>query len=707
MQYFATCARGLEPLLAEELAELGAQEIRQRPAGVAFQAQLPSAYRVCLWTRLASRVLLQLTEFVATDGDALYQGALTLPWNEHMSATQRFAVEATGRSRGINNSHYAALRIKDAVVDHFRERDGQRPSVDTATPQIRLHCHIHRERAAISLDLSGASLHRRGYRLQGARAPLKETLAAAILLRARWPAFAAQGRPLLDPMCGSATLPIEAALMAADIAPGLLREAFGLEHWQGHRPTVWNELLDEARARREAGLHSLPRISGYDADASAVRTALENVERAGLRGHVHIEKRELDDLQPPAGEPGLVVVNPPYGERIGQQTQLVPLYARLGQRFREALPGWEAAVLQPQDDSLRLGLKPHHRYKLFNGALPCELGLFALATEKETETAPEFANRLRKNLRHLARWARREEVSCYRVYDADMPEYALAVDLYVDEQQRRWAHVQEYQAPPSVEAHRAARRLRGALAALPEALDVEPQRVAFKLRRRQKGSSQYQRLGERGEYLTVREGPARLRVNLHDYLDTGLFLDHRPVRLDLGRRARGKRFLNLFCYTGAATVHAGLGGALETTSVDLSSRYLDWAEDNLTLNGLGGSRHRLIQTDCLQWLEDGEDRGRYDLIFLDPPSFSNSKRMAQELDVQRDHAWLIRHTVELLRPGGLLIFSTNRRGFRLDDGALEGLEIHDVTKASIPPDFTRRPGIHQCFEIRRAQGDTD
>ena len=306
-----------------------------------------------------------------------------------------------------------------------------------------------------------------------------------------------------------------------------------------------------------------------------------------------------------------------------------------------------------------------------------------------------FANRLRKNLRHLGKWARRESVTCYRVYDADLPEYALAIDLY-----EGWAHVQEYAAPPTVDLGRAEDRLKEAMAAIPEVLAIPPGQVALKVRRRQKGLAQYERQGVTGELRVVHEGGLRFWVNLTDYLDTGVFLDHRPIRAMIRGLAHGGRFLNLFAYTGTATVYAAAGAAASTTTVDMSSVYLDWARRNMALNGFAeGPTHRFVRADCLAWLATPHPE-RYHLIFLDPPTFSNSKRMgARTFDVQRDHAALIRAAAGLLARGGVLLFSNNFRHFKMNRAALAGLMIEDVTAATIPQDFQRNPRIHTCWKI--------
>jgi 23S rRNA (guanine2445-N2)-methyltransferase / 23S rRNA (guanine2069-N7)-methyltransferase len=562
--------------------------------------------------------------------------------------------------------------------------------------------------------LSGDSLHRRGYRAHGVEAPLKENLAAAILLRSAWPALAREGAPLVDLLCGSGTLPIEGLLMAADIAPGLLRPTFGFSAWRGHDAAAWDTLLAEAHARREAGLATVPVIRGYDHDPRAVAAAQKNLARAALDGHITFEARALADATAETVGPGLVVANPPYGERLGDARELPALYAELGGAIKRVYAGWRAAVFTGNAElGQHLGLRARRIHTLYNGAIECKLLHFEVTPEwfhrervpvtspADLGPAPEmFANRLRKNFRHLSRWAARQNISAYRVYDADLHEYNLAIDVYQGE--RRWVHAQEYQAPASVDARAAQRHLKQALTVIPMVLDVPEEQVYLKVRQRQKGHTQYQKLAETGEFHEVREGACRFLVNFTDYLDTGLFLDHRPTRALLGELARGRRFLNLFAYTGTATVHAALGGARSTTTVDMSHTYLDWARRNLALNAIGGPDHELLQGDVLPWLHQNRKR-RFGLIFLDPPTFSRSKRMEDTLDVQRDHVALIRDTMALLEPDGILIFSTNHQRFKLDRATLDDLTIEDITRRTIPQDFERNARIHQCFRITRSR----
>jgi 23S rRNA (guanine2445-N2)-methyltransferase / 23S rRNA (guanine2069-N7)-methyltransferase len=606
---------------------------------------------------------------------------------------------------------------------------------------VRINVHAHREQATVSIDLSGESLHRRGYRSRGVAAPLKENLAAAILLRAGWPTLAASGATLIDPMCGSGTLVIEAALMACDIAPGWLRTQsqvhWGMINWRGHDAALWQRLLDEVNERAAAGKQDQVVLRGFDQDAFAVRAAIENGERAGLQGIVHFEKRALSELQNPhpsplpQGEgvesvetPGLLVCNPPYGERIGDQDTLKGLYNLLGAKLREEFAGWKAAIFTGNPPLAKeIGINAKRSHTLYNGALECRLLRFDIdathfntpemrptAEEKfadlrNTPGAEMFANRLRKNLKNARSWANKNNIRCYRIYDADMPEYSFAIDLYgsAEDPDLFWAYVQEYAAPDSINRDAARMRRLQVLSVLPEVLTLPRERIFVRTRRQQSDHSQYEKLDAQREFQIVSEGDHRFYVNFSDYLDTGLFLDHRITRQRIGSLCKGKRFLNLFAYTGAATVHAIGGGAVASTTVDMSYTYLEWAEKNLQLNEMDAPEHELIQGDCLQWLEHEAQQKKlqYDVIFIDPPTFSRSKRMERDFEVQHDHVQLILWAAELMAPGGVIVFSNNYTRFKLDGHGLRDFKVQDWTRETLPKDFERNPKIHCCFAISR------
>ncbi|MFA5626033.1 MAG: bifunctional 23S rRNA (guanine(2069)-N(7))-methyltransferase RlmK/23S rRNA (guanine(2445)-N(2))-methyltransferase RlmL [Thiohalomonadaceae bacterium] len=710
MKFFATTVYGLSSVLAEELRGLGGEKVSATGAGAYFEGSLETAYRICLWSRLANRVLLPITTVNAPTPEWLYDAIKEIRWEKHMRSSGSLAIDITSTNAAIAHSHYAVLKTKDAIVDRFRYLFGERPSIDTELPSLRLHLHLRDTQARISIDLSGGSLHKRGYRSQSVAAPLKENLAAGLLQLAGWPAVAERGGCLLDPMCGSGTLLIEAAMMAADIAPGLQRDYFGFLYWRRHEPEIWARLVDEAQQRRAAGLAKLPPILGWDQDAAAVSAARANINQVGLADHIQVERRALAPglraQLPENCSTGLLIVNPPYGARLGEVNLLRADYASLGELMRDELADFQLSLFTGNPElASYLSLLPALSFNLKNGPLDCQLFNYTPASQIDAETAlspgaESFANRMRKNHKHLGRWAERNGVDCYRLYDADLPEYALAIDLYYGKQ--LWVHVQEYQAPKSIDASRAQQRLQEALGLIPQILKIPPTQAYFKRRQQQKGRAQYEKLATAGEFHQVREGLCRLWVNFTDYLDTGLFLDHRITRQMIADEAKGKHFLNLFAYTGSASVHAAMGGARSTSSVDMSRTYLDWARRNMQLNGFDGDEHEYIQADCLAWLQDEAAlrKRKYELIFIDPPTFSNSKRMEDVFDVQRDHVWLLRQAMQLLAPGGTLYFSNNYRKFKLDEQALVGLSIENITNRTIAEDFRRNQRIHQCWRIQ-------
>ena len=769
-QLFATTPKAMETILTEELQALGINNIKATMAGVSFQGDLETAYRACLWSRTANRILLVLSSFEVKTQEDLYNGVQKINWFEHIDPEDSFAVSFSAKnSEAINNTHFGALKVKDAIVDQMREKFQKRPSINTEQPNIRINVYLNGEIAQLSLDLSGESLHRRGYRDVNIKAPMKENLAAAMLLRCGWSQIAGQGGALIDPMCGSGTLLLEGAMIAADYAPGLLRDYFGFIGWKKHDAECWKKLRIEALQRRKIGLEKLPVIVGFDQNRHTVNAALTHIANAGLQNKIHVERRDIEDAEPAESwKPGLLICNPPYGERLGDEQETAELYKKFGESLKAHFIGWKAAMIISNPElGFRLGIRSQKPITLFNGALECKLlrlnieegnffipkaktqeeriaQVIAISTaqqpnvdtemvvdiEKEPEQrveghinkdevkvgALEFSNRLKKNFKKLSRWAKQNHITCYRVYDADLPEYAAAIDIYQGEAYRSqltplayipvgeqtWINVQEYEPPKTIDQHKADQRLAGLLAEIPHVLGVNREQVFLKIRRKQRSTDQYEKHGDQGRFHIIEEGGCKLLVNFEDYLDTGLFLDHRPIRLLIQQQAKDKRFLNLFAYTGTATVHAAMGGAKSTTTVDMSNTYITWAKNNMALNKTTGE-HEFIQADCLEWLDNAAkqpDSKQYDLIFLDPPTFSNSKRMDDVFDIQKDHVQLIKNAVSLLAPDGILFFSTNFRRFKMDIPALSDLTLKDITTVTIPEDFSRNPRIHYCWRIQ-------
>ncbi|MFM2483942.1 bifunctional 23S rRNA (guanine(2069)-N(7))-methyltransferase RlmK/23S rRNA (guanine(2445)-N(2))-methyltransferase RlmL [Celerinatantimonas yamalensis] len=701
-EYFASAARGLEQLVEAELRTFGITELKISGTGVQFEASEEQAYRCCLWSRYASRIMRQLSSFALHDAMDLYLAANYIHWEEWFTPEQLFLVHCSGTNEVINNSQFGALKVKDAIVDRFNSKCGKRPNVDRQNADVRIVLHIHRDQGALFLDLVGEPLHQRGYRDVQGVAPIKENLAAAIVQRANW-----QDGPLIDPMCGSGTLLIEALLQKADIAPGFYREHYLLENLQSFTASVWQPLCQEVNARAEAGKAACQvQLFGYDIDPMMVKMARRNVQNAGLAKWITIEQGDAQVLQNPVPDSpaGLILSNPPYGERLEEVPALTSLFSALGQQLKSQFPSWRVALLSSAVELLDyLRLRSDKQYKFANGPLDCTLKLYQLSDTPvvvtEQRYAQDFINRLQKNQKRLSKWLKREQLECYRLYDADLPEYNMAVDCY----QNYWV-IQEYRAPKTIDAKKASQRLFDAVTGIVASGLADADKVIVKKRERQQGRNQYQKIDEQKNRLVIQEYGAQLYVNLRDYLDTGLFLDHRNMRRWLAEHSQGKRVLNLFAYTGSASVHAALGGASRVTTVDMSKTYLNWAMDNFRLNHLTISQHEFVRADCLKWLEQDDPR-QYDLIFLDPPTFSNSKKMEGVFDVQRDHVTLIGQAMKRLSEDGTLVFSNNKRQFKLDEQALTtaGFQWQNMSAQSLPEDFARNKAIHQCWLIRHIQ----
>ncbi len=723
--FFVTAARGLEPFVLAELSALNISA-KVQASGVACEGDLTQIYQVLLWSRCAGRVLLPLAHGEITQTADYYDLAMSVEWTQHFDVACTFAIAVTAQ-RSAENTLFIAQTLKDAVVDQFRDRIGQRPTVSKDQPDIRIHAHLDQTELTLYLDLSGESLHRRGYRIEQGIAPLKEHLAAALLYKAGWTEAMKQNHYFYDPFCGSGTLPIEAWMMATDHAPALKRKHWGFDAWLGHQPQLWETQIELAQTRHQQGLAQWQgRIFASDYDSRMLAIAQTNAQRIGATiafahlGIQQVDKNDfIDETNPEKQLTGLLLTNPPYGERL--TGDITGLYATLGDVLKQQFVGWQVAVLTGDAElTRRMGLRAHKVNAFFNGALPCKLVQFSItesqfvdreaadarAQQRKMDTlfaggGDAFFNRFKKNIKHLEGWAKRENVSAYRLYDADLPDFNLAVDRYAST-----IVVQEYAAPSSIDPHKAQARLQQAIMLIAHALAIKEDEIVLKVRERQRGHAQYEKQDAQGHTLTVNEGKVRLWVNLTDYLDTGLFLDHRNVRLMIAKEAAQKRFLNLFAYTGSASVHAAQAGAI-TTTVDMSRTYLDWAMRNFELNHIAPQLpHRFICSDVMSWLTEMNNdeatsnrKPRWDLIFLDPPTFSNSKKMLDVFDIQRDHVQLITQTLMLLAEGGQLIFSTNHRRFKLDNEAFSGWKIEDISRKTLPKDFEKNPKIRQCWRF--------
>ncbi|MFT5520752.1 MAG: 23S rRNA (guanine2445-N2)-methyltransferase / 23S rRNA (guanine2069-N7)-methyltransferase [Enterobacterales bacterium] len=710
--FVAICPKGLESLLVEEIKSLGGKAVKESYGSVTFEGELTLAYRACLWSRLANRILMPLAVGPVETSNDLYNLTASIDWEMHFGVSQTFKIDFRGTFGDIKHEQFGARRVKDAIADQFMEEQDKRPSVEFDDPDINIQASLHKGQCRISLELSGASLHKRGYRSATGIAPIKENLAAALLIRAGWPKLMKENASLIDPLCGSGTLLIEAMLMAADIAPGLFRQRFGFEYWRGHQDEQWQELMKEAIERRTTGLADCQvALVGYEADNGTVRAARENIERAGLQGYIRVEnspfQKASDDASLNLSEEttGLIISNPPYGERMGQVHELIPVYQQLGQWLKQ-YSGWSAAIITSEAELAKnLSIHADKRYRFQNGPLDCNLYCFNLCDdnyidpERGHKLPPEveaLKNRIEKNIRKIAGWAAQLPTDSYRIYDNDIPEYAVAIDKYGDS-----LHVQEYAAPASIPEKNAKRHIQQILRILPAATGVHSENIFLKTRQIQKGTNQYQKQDKTKKRIEVNEQGLKFLVNLTDYIDTGLFLDHRKTRSRVRNLAEDKRFLNLFAYTGAMSVYAADGGATSTLTIDMSNTYLSWAEDNMLLNKFNVWNNKFVKANCLEWIKTSKEK--FDLIFLDPPSFSNSKSMDGNFDIQRDHKYLIEKTMDLLDEGGTLIFSTNRRGFKFDTALEETYNVFTLGRKSLSRDFSRQRAPHQCWEIMLAQ----
>jgi len=710
LNFFAAAPRGYEYALSLELAELGASEIKESVAGVYFSAELELGYRITLWSRLASRIIVVIHKGPCESPEQLYNAAYGIDWQMQFSNRSTFSIDFHGQGGFINNTMFGALKIKDAIVDRFRDDDFSRPDVARHDADFVIDAHYRRGEITIGLNFSGPALHKRGYRSTTGEAPLKENLAANMLVRSGWKK---QPVSLLDPFCGSGTILIEAAMMACDIAPGLKRERFGFEHWLRHNDKLWQELLNEAGARASIGItRCKTKFYGSDIQPHLISIAQQNAENAGVSDLIDFSVSDALEVKVPEAT-GYLISNPPYGERLGTVTELLQLYYQLGDKFKAEFGGWQLAILNSDKELLSaLKLKADKQMKMSNGPLDCAFNLYTVHAENTRRVDPEnikiegdvsdiavpFANRVKKNYKQLKKWAKKEGIDSYRIYDADLPDYKVAIDKYQD-----YVVIQEYTAPMDIPESVTKRRLTDVLIALPGAIGIDPKNIILKKRERQKGINQYEKLSATKLELVTTEYGARFKLNLKEYLDTGLFLDHRLTRKLVGEKSHNKDMLNLFAYTGSASVHAALGGAKTVTTVDMSNTYINWAKENFALNGLNDNKYSFVQANCLTWIKRTHDT--FDFIFIDPPTFSNSKRMEDSFDVLRDHVALLTDLIKILRPGGEIIFSNNKRKFKMETEALEaaGIKVQNIDDQTLPLDFKRNPQIHNTWLLTHAE----
>ena len=743
IEYFATCLHGFESMLADELRRLCAGRVRPLRGGVSFQGDLTCGYRVCLWSRMASRVTRVLARIDAHDADRLYSGIRALPWERYVGDGATIAVSAQGTNAELRNTRFTALRVKDALCDRLRAERGVRPDVSAVRPDVSVRVTIRRSRATVSIDFSGEPLAERG--LYEDRHHVDATTAAGLLVCVGWEHAAAparrraarsQGREVsvpvfVDPSCADGTLVLEAAMMATDRAPGLSRDYWGFQGCADFDADAFDALLEDADERFERGLAELSVLMGFGMDERALTRVRQSARRLGLGTQTSFVRAGVDTLlsvleqdHVDISHPGFVACIPPTGMSLLAGGGFYPALTRALEGLSDQ---WTLALLAPEEDiDVKVGYQASSVLTVEQGSgtvtlrvYPLDASLFieapimTLAGDERSvrvtsENAGQFAARLRKNTKARRRWARREGVHAYRLYDADLPDYAVSVDWFEEATSGVPALlVSEYQAPRSIDPNKASRRFKDAVSLASALLDVPDERVFTRVRRQARGGSQYAVESRESYPFLVEEGGHIFELDLAGYLDTGLFLDHRITRTLVAKRAQGHSFLNLFAYTGSASVYAAAGGATATTTVDMSSTYLDWAHRNMKRNGFSGQEYRFIRDDVLAWVEQAAlSSERYDLVFVDPPTFSNSKRMGERTwDIQRDHVDLLDGIRHLLAPGGHVIFSGNLRSFKLDQEAVEalGFGVEDLGAQTIPEDFARTPRVHFCYELVAAQ----
>ena len=758
LEFYAVCPAGFEPIVSEELKSLSIKRTRPLKGGVAFFGRIEDGLRACLWLRSASRVLLVLDRVDACDADQLYASVRAFPWQDHIDPDSTIAISARGTNAELRNTQFTAMRVKDAICDELRARTGSRPEVSKHRPGVLINVSLHAKRATISLDLAGEPLHQRGYRLEGetVQAPLKEALAAGMLLVSPWRRIVDDlrvgmlepaGALFYDPFCGSGTLVLEAAMMATDMAPGILRDYWGFQGWKQFDQQLFDRLLAEADKRLEAGLQRMPYLRGSDKDPRAIEIATQQASRIGLAQYLVFSvadcasmDKTLETMGVADVKRGCLAGNPPYGVRL-MSDDLDLFYGALQKGLAKLPKDWSFTAITPDahfDDYV--GAIPLEEKPVYNGALETTIRTYLLSDVRQqalqivtlsgrdieipvlSDHPEQFAARLRKNAKVRRKWAQKHEVFAFRLYDADLPDYAVAIDLFMTCEEirtQRSAHtfdvpylvVSEYQAPRSIDERKAYRRFEDAVRIAAALLEIPRTHVFTRLRKQDRGGKQYSFDKRQAKRVFTKESGLTFELDLASYLDVGLFLDHRITRQFIAAQAKDKDVLNLFAYTGSASVYAAAGGAKSVTTVDLSRTYLDWARRNMAHNGFTDTRYRFIRADVREWIraekdlrksKNGQIR-RYDLIFVDPPTFSNSKSMGKRTwDIQRDHYYLLRDVSKLLRRGGVIIFSGNLRSFKLDVDALGelGFDVLDLTARTIPEDFARNAKIHFCYALQ-------
>ncbi len=701
--YFASCPKHFELLLKDELMSLGAVEVNEALAGVFFQASPEAVMRMIMWSRLANRFYRFLHRGDCRNQTDLYDAIQTVDWYAQVNDLPKtLSIRFAGTNKQLKNTHFSSQVCKDAICDQLGENYGKRPQVIKKGGHLSIFGRLKSDRLDIFQDLTGHSLHLRGYRQENTLAPLKENLAAAILIRAGWYEKAQLNYNLIDPMCGSGTLLLEGWQIACDMAPNAQLMSHALFSWCDFSSHQWVSLQKEAADRLDCGVMRYKgQIIGVDHHKESIDIANDNLSRLPANKRISFNYRTLDKFRITPHK-NLIVCNPPYGIRLKKNH--LQSWQRLSHWLTQQANGAQAAILTPNAaKGWMVGYREQKSYVLFNGALPVQLRMFSINKKNRLSVpdgqyfslpagAQSLANRLKKKLIHLREWVEVNEIEAYRLYDADMPEFAFAIDIYKD-----FVVIQEYQAPKSIDVKKVKTHLEWALLAVQSVLGISDQQIHLKTRQKQKQTSQYEKQDQvQDTRLVIREHGRKYFVDLTQYLDTGLFLDHRWLRNHIQKQSKGLSVLNLFSYTGTISVAAAFGGARSVTSVDTSRTYLGWSVDNFNINKLK-VKHNVVRQDVLPFLQS--DRNTYDLIIVDPPTYSNSHSRVQDWDVQRDHARLLKLCLKKLTKDGTVYFSNNFKKFKLDDQLVELFSVNDITVQSLDKDFEHSK-IHCCYELK-------
>lgn len=799
MKLIAACAFGLEAIVKRELIALGYEARVLTPGRIGFEGDWTAVCEANIWLRTADRVLVEVQRFDAPDFDALFETVKAFDWSQYIPLDGQFPVIGRSRLSQLTSVPAVQRTVKKALVESLRAFH-KTETLDETGAIYKVEVALLKDEAVLTLDTTGPSLHKRGYRKLTAPAPLKETLAAALVNLSVWNA----SRTLADPFCGSGTIAIEAALQARNIAPGLKR-AFASTDWPVIHQRTWEDARKQAKAKRKLDLPL--NIVASDRDPDVLSLAHYHARQAGVSDAIRFTEGPFDQFASDE-EYGCIVTNPPYGERLEEQDRLIGLYESIPE-VMQRLPTWSLFLITNMPRFERIVQKQAtRRRKLFNGRIECcyyqflgpkppsmirqraaeaivqssesetiepmptedqpaalsspsaetpaqqetrptripmevipasepivsvaptvdlvsddsqESNVAASETEtarkpavaskpeiqpvfgsindKDREQAGLFKNRLVKRARHLRRWPTKRGITCFRLYERDIPEIPLVVDRY-----ENYLHITEYERPHDrdLARHRAWLDLMRETAA--ESLDVPLKNTFLKQRRKGDTTGQYHKLDDAGRKIVVHEGGLKFLVNFSDYVDTGLFLDHRVARKMVMDEAAGKRMLNLFAYTGAFSVYAAAGGAKSTTTVDLSRTYLDWAGENFQINNLGAQQHQFIASDTIEFLKTAAgQRKQYDLVVCDPPTYSNSKRTDSDWDVQTGYVSIFEHLKKIVAPQGVVYFSTNFRRFKFDEDFIKslGFKFREISKTTVPEDFRNRR-IHRCWRLVRS-----